>query len=215
MTSLDFNLAKLLIWLHLRQVPLELFTRSGLSYIASAIGVPLYMDRITASFQRLAYAKVCVEIDVTSEIPSTIEVRMKDGSPVSITVEVPWHPQRCTNCSLFGYSSKTCQRKPAVVTKTWVPKQVKRTVHEKKEEVVYGSNDGKEMKKLWSHLQEVEEMYKDAPWLLEGDFNVSIHPEESSNYYEGQTITMEMQKFVDCRNQIVVYDHAAAGPLYT
>ncbi|XVE74386.1 hypothetical protein DITRI_Ditri12bG0012800 [Diplodiscus trichospermus] len=111
MSSLDFDLAKIPIWIHLRNVPLELFTRSGLSYIASAVGIPLYMDRITTSYQRLAYAKVCVEIEVSSKIPSSIEVRMKDGSPISISVEVPWHPQRCTNCSLFGHSPNTCQRK--------------------------------------------------------------------------------------------------------
>ncbi|XVE70927.1 hypothetical protein DITRI_Ditri10aG0109000 [Diplodiscus trichospermus] len=56
MSSLDFDLAKIPIRMHLRNVPLELFTRSGLSYIASAVGIPLYMDRITASYQRLVYA---------------------------------------------------------------------------------------------------------------------------------------------------------------
>ncbi|XVE75051.1 hypothetical protein DITRI_Ditri12bG0066400 [Diplodiscus trichospermus] len=122
MSSLDFDLAKIPIWLHLRNVPLELFTRSGLSYIASAVGIPLYMDRITTSYQRLAYAKVCVEIKVSSEIPSSIEVRMKDGSPVSISMEVPWHQQRCKNCSLFGHSPNTCQRKAATITKAWVLK---------------------------------------------------------------------------------------------
>ncbi|XVE70928.1 hypothetical protein DITRI_Ditri10aG0109100 [Diplodiscus trichospermus] len=50
---------------------------------------------------------------------------MKDGSHVSISVEVPWHPQRCTNCSLFSHSPNTCQRKATTITKAWVPKQVK------------------------------------------------------------------------------------------
>ncbi|XVE90807.1 hypothetical protein DITRI_Ditri20bG0106000 [Diplodiscus trichospermus] len=56
MTSLDFKFARFPIWLHLRHVPLELFTRFGLSYIASAIGVLL-----TSSYQRLAYAKIDTE----------------------------------------------------------------------------------------------------------------------------------------------------------
>ena len=49
LASLEFDMAKLPIWIHLGKVPLELFTQKGLSYIASAIGSPLYMDRITAS----------------------------------------------------------------------------------------------------------------------------------------------------------------------
>ncbi|XVF59307.1 hypothetical protein PTKIN_Ptkin07bG0265200 [Pterospermum kingtungense] len=50
------------VWLHLRNVPLELFTQDGLSCIVSVIGNPLYMDRITTSQKRLAYAKVCIEL---------------------------------------------------------------------------------------------------------------------------------------------------------
>ncbi|MFQ6671301.1 hypothetical protein Gotur_035896 [Gossypium turneri] len=57
------------VWIHLKHVPLELFTGGGLSYIASALGNPLYMDRITASKQRLPYAKVCVELSVDQVLP--------------------------------------------------------------------------------------------------------------------------------------------------
>ncbi|XVF48086.1 hypothetical protein PTKIN_Ptkin03bG0162900 [Pterospermum kingtungense] len=41
----------------LRYVPLELFTLRGLSYIASGIGKPLFMDKYTAAKERVAYAK--------------------------------------------------------------------------------------------------------------------------------------------------------------
>ncbi|GMI71454.1 hypothetical protein like AT3G31430 [Hibiscus trionum] len=58
LSSLDFKLDRLPVWFHLWGIPLELFSRRGLSYIASAIGCPLYMDSTTASRQRLAYAKV-------------------------------------------------------------------------------------------------------------------------------------------------------------
>ena len=49
MESLDFNMKKLPIRIHLRNVPLELFTKNGLSYLASTVGNPLYMDRITVN----------------------------------------------------------------------------------------------------------------------------------------------------------------------
>ncbi|KAK8674557.1 hypothetical protein V6N13_032666 [Hibiscus sabdariffa] len=50
------------------------------SVIASALGVPLYMDSITANRQRLAYAKVCVEMSADFCVPKVIPVYLKDGS---------------------------------------------------------------------------------------------------------------------------------------
>ncbi|XVF39101.1 hypothetical protein PTKIN_Ptkin01aG0008300 [Pterospermum kingtungense] len=64
----------------------------GLNHIASVIGIPLYIDQITATCKRLSYAKVCVEIDVDKEIPSSVKVVMNDGSIMPIAVEVPWYP---------------------------------------------------------------------------------------------------------------------------
>ena len=45
--SLEFNMKKLPIWIHLGNVPLKLFTNRGLSYIASTLSNLLYMDCIT------------------------------------------------------------------------------------------------------------------------------------------------------------------------
>ncbi|XVE90995.1 hypothetical protein DITRI_Ditri20bG0120300 [Diplodiscus trichospermus] len=87
--TLDFNMAKLPIWVQLSNVPLELFTQRGISYIASALGNPLYMDRFTASQQGLAYAKVCIEIDTKLEIPKEIVVELHDGTFADIQVEIP------------------------------------------------------------------------------------------------------------------------------
>ena len=123
MESLDFNMKKLPIWIHLRNVPLELFTKNGLSYLASAVGNPLYMDRITENKQRLAFAKICVEVDALSTIPRVIEVRRRNGGLVNVTVEVPWWPQRCTKCCIFGHMDRNCPHKVNMPTaKMWIPK---------------------------------------------------------------------------------------------
>lgn len=45
---LDTICKKLHVWVHLKGIPLELFTRNGIGYIASVIGVPLYIDKVTA-----------------------------------------------------------------------------------------------------------------------------------------------------------------------
>ncbi|PPR95488.1 hypothetical protein GOBAR_AA25196 [Gossypium barbadense] len=119
---LDFDLHKLPVRVHLSHIPLELYTGIGLSYVASAIGVPLYMYTITVGQSRLAYAKVCVEIDANQINPRTIDIVFKDDSTGTVWVEVPWMPQRCSKCSIFGYVDKGCPKKLKEINKVWVPK---------------------------------------------------------------------------------------------
>ncbi|XP_039007850.1 uncharacterized protein LOC120135690 [Hibiscus syriacus] len=105
---LNFNLTKIPIWVHLYNVPLELFSQIGLSYIASGIRVPISMDSVTASKTRLEFAKICVEISVNDDIPKHIDVILQDGSTSSIFVEIPWMPPRCRKCKTFGHNDKNC-----------------------------------------------------------------------------------------------------------
>ncbi|XVE48983.1 hypothetical protein DITRI_Ditri01bG0045400 [Diplodiscus trichospermus] len=140
LTTLDLDFSRIPLWVHLSNVPLELFTKEGLSYIASAIGNPLYMDRIIAAQQRLAYAKICVELDVNLEVPDSIEVQMKDGTLITIWVETPWYPLKRQVCNSFGHSSKYCAKKEIKKEmQKWVPKKK----NEEKKELVAGENSQK------------------------------------------------------------------------
>ena len=114
MRTLDFNMVKLLLWIQLSNMPLELFTQKRISYIMNALGNPLYMDRITTNKQRKAYAKVCVEVEVVIEVRRSIEVVLKDGKVVSIFVEVPWMPTKYSQCEIYGHSDKGCPKKQTV-----------------------------------------------------------------------------------------------------
>ncbi|KAK8577610.1 hypothetical protein V6N13_027879 [Hibiscus sabdariffa] len=105
---LDFDLKKIPVWVQLYNVPLKLFSRRGLSYIASAIGVPLYMDTITASKGKLEFAKVCIEIEVGARFPKVIPVQLRDGTIVSVTVHIPWSPPSCSKCQVFGHLDRAC-----------------------------------------------------------------------------------------------------------
>ncbi|XP_031256680.1 uncharacterized protein LOC116114685 [Pistacia vera] len=67
------------IWVKFNGVPLEFWTAKGLSYVASAIGKPLYMDNIMDTGDRLEYARVCVEIDTASSFPNSVELGLLNG----------------------------------------------------------------------------------------------------------------------------------------
>ncbi|XP_039020001.1 uncharacterized protein LOC120151688 [Hibiscus syriacus] len=106
--KLDFDLKRMPVWVHLYNVPLELFSRVGLSYIASAVGNPLYMDSVTASKDRLEFAKVCVEVEAGAVIPEVIHIVLRDGSFAKIRVYAPWFPKICLQCNTFGRLASSC-----------------------------------------------------------------------------------------------------------
>ncbi|XVF83645.1 hypothetical protein PTKIN_Ptkin16aG0506500 [Pterospermum kingtungense] len=120
---MSFDLQKVPLWVHLVNVPLEAFNRTTSIYIASALGKPLYMDRITAKQQRLAYVKICVEVDALQEIPKVIHVEMREGRTVQVQVDILWYPQRCRHCKFFGHNTKNYVKKLVVAKEVWVPKQ--------------------------------------------------------------------------------------------
>ncbi|XP_039065617.1 uncharacterized protein LOC120211067 [Hibiscus syriacus] len=92
----------------LYNVPLELFSRLGLSYIASAVGISLYMDSVTASKERLEFAKVCVEVEAGAVIPEVIHGALRDNSLVKVWFYVPWLPKFCVQCKTFGHLASNC-----------------------------------------------------------------------------------------------------------
>ncbi|XVF39908.1 hypothetical protein PTKIN_Ptkin01aG0070700 [Pterospermum kingtungense] len=91
----------------------------------------LWWSSISNLHQRLAYAKVCIELDAAKEIPKLVMVKMKDESLISVRVEVPWFPAKCTHCLLFGHEDKACPKKPVVASnKVWVVKQCQNSTGE-------------------------------------------------------------------------------------
>ena len=78
---------------------------------------------------------------------------------------------------------------------------------------VYGSNDGVERRRLWSHLYSLNTIMSAEPWLIAGDFNVILHPSESSNEHQG--FTSDMRDFMESKVKISVFDHAFSSPLFT
>ncbi|GAV71576.1 DUF4283 domain-containing protein [Cephalotus follicularis] len=96
------------IWVKLTNIPAELWTRTGLSYIASALGMPLCMDAATAAGNRLSFARVCVEMKAHSNFPHSFKVRRRSGILADIQVQYVWKPSPCSVCNVFDHSSKQC-----------------------------------------------------------------------------------------------------------
>ncbi|CAK9319391.1 unnamed protein product, partial [Citrullus colocynthis] len=57
--------------------PMELWTDRGLEVVASAVSKPIALDTASKKSYRLSYARVCMEVDGESELPTTMMVRIK------------------------------------------------------------------------------------------------------------------------------------------
>ncbi|KAF5198340.1 Zinc knuckle (CCHC-type) family protein, partial [Thalictrum thalictroides] len=99
------------IWIKLMNVPKALWTREGLSFVASLVGEPICMDEQTTSKTRLSFARICVEVPVNQDYKKVV-CSMK-GKSVEVDVEYPWIPKSCTKCNRFGHSSLWCGIIPA------------------------------------------------------------------------------------------------------
>ncbi|GAV73104.1 DUF4283 domain-containing protein/zf-CCHC_4 domain-containing protein [Cephalotus follicularis] len=109
------------IWVKLSNVPVHLWSNLGLSYIASVLGRPLYMDAPTIKRQALTFARVCVDMLASSSFPNAINLDLDDGSSTVVDVEYPWKPQACSLCKVFDHANKSC---PKAVRREELPKPV-------------------------------------------------------------------------------------------
>ncbi|XVF64957.1 hypothetical protein PTKIN_Ptkin09bG0208500 [Pterospermum kingtungense] len=84
----------------------------------------MHMDNITAEKKKLAYAKVCVEIDMARKIPKYIAVVLGRDCKTSMVVETFCLPVKCAQCCVFGHLDRTCSNgKIAENVQVWKRKQ--------------------------------------------------------------------------------------------
>ena len=106
---LNVQITSLPIWVKFFNIPLEYWTATSLGYIASAVGIPLHLDTLTANHSRLSYARICVEVDVNCTFPKSALLDLGNGKYSTLRIEYPWVPQKCTHCKIFGHSQVKCQ----------------------------------------------------------------------------------------------------------
>ncbi|KAL2237162.1 UNVERIFIED_CONTAM: hypothetical protein Sindi_0907900, partial [Sesamum indicum] len=119
------------VWIKLRHLPMEFWTTDGLSTVASGVGKPLYPDVITRACTRLDFARVCVMVDVSQNLPNHVIIMTPDEdggeTPCKVDVDYEWLPPKCLDCMTLGHSTKECPlTKPKKTTKppvaVYVPK---------------------------------------------------------------------------------------------
>ncbi|GKE03986.1 RNA-directed DNA polymerase, eukaryota, reverse transcriptase zinc-binding domain protein, partial [Tanacetum coccineum] len=79
--------------------------------------------------------------------------------------------------------------------------------------MIYASNSGMERRKLWKDLEIQKVITNGIPWVILGDFNVTLKVSEHTN--GSANPSSEMSEFQDCVNHIEVDDLHSEGFYYT
>ncbi|GJZ32020.1 zinc knuckle CX2CX4HX4C containing protein [Tanacetum coccineum] len=112
--------ARIPLWVKIYNVPLEAWNVEGISRIASRIGTPIIMDKVTTSmcergYGRASFARVLIEVDVAEGIVDSVEIWYKKlNRTMKLIVEYAWHPPICSHCCVFGHGFKGCTSRPLI-----------------------------------------------------------------------------------------------------
>ncbi|KAF9619767.1 hypothetical protein IFM89_009240 [Coptis chinensis] len=59
----------------------------------------------------LSFARVCIEISVEKDLPSSLKIKVNTNYKVIfIPLEFTWKPLICINCQMFGHNKAGCER---------------------------------------------------------------------------------------------------------
>ncbi|GJR07444.1 zinc knuckle CX2CX4HX4C containing protein [Tanacetum coccineum] len=106
------------LWVKIYNVPLEAWNVEGISRIASRIGTPIIMDKVTTfmcerRYRRASFARVLIEVDDAKGIVDNVEIWYKKlNRTMKLRVEYAWQPSLCSHCCVFGHSFKGCNSRP-------------------------------------------------------------------------------------------------------
>lgn len=104
------------VWVHLHNVPMNMFSWKGLSFISSPVGVPAKLHPETAQCLNMKVTKVFVNADLWKEMPKTMNFTFQ-GKEIRVDYTYPWLPTKCPNCKKWGHSEKACLAQSEVVMK--------------------------------------------------------------------------------------------------
>ncbi|XP_020695244.1 uncharacterized protein LOC110108791 [Dendrobium catenatum] len=71
------NFSSVSIWVKIHNLPLVCWNSEGISKRASKIGILIVVDALTAAKTRLTYARICIQVSITSSFPESVAVTIE------------------------------------------------------------------------------------------------------------------------------------------
>lgn len=127
--NFDFSeevLSTIPLWVKFPNLPLNCWFMESLSRICSVMRNPIYADECTSKIERISFARVLIEMDVTKPLPRIIKVHDLDGKVFEQEIWYDWQPQYCNKCLQIGHmwSVELPPKKPAQQPRGYPKKQM-------------------------------------------------------------------------------------------
>ncbi|KAL2930965.1 hypothetical protein RDABS01_036375 [Bienertia sinuspersici] len=98
------------IWTRFPKLELKYWGHRSIHKLGDAIGTTLKVDRLTEQKERLAYARIMVEVDIQKELPDQIEFINEKGISMVQLIEYEWRPNFCSKCNKYGHRGEECSK---------------------------------------------------------------------------------------------------------
>lgn len=98
------------MWVHPEKVPLHMYSWEGLSFITSAVGLPVKPHQDTIACTKLDEAKIFVKVDFSKVLSKEITFT-KNGKSFTVNFYYHWLPERCKSCDKWGHNESVCGSK--------------------------------------------------------------------------------------------------------
>ncbi|GLT90122.1 hypothetical protein SLE2022_080720 [Rubroshorea leprosula] len=102
---------KTAVWVKFHGVPSMCYQEAIVLYLASKLGKPIKVDSVTLLGTREKFARVCVEVDLSQKLPSSVDLDLEDLPQILIPVEYESLHKICFHCGEFGHTEDSCRYK--------------------------------------------------------------------------------------------------------
>ena len=89
------DVATVPLWTRIFGIPNDFWTHDILGRVASKLGKPLYVDKVTESRKRGAYARVLIEVNFACEVLHDVTLQFDDGVVINCKVLYENEPDYC------------------------------------------------------------------------------------------------------------------------
>lgn len=103
---------KTAVWICLPLLPMEYSDEASIDQIAEKLGKPLKVDGKTLKGVRGSYARICVEMDLSKPLPSSVAVEIYD-----FLLEYEHIHLICFSCGRVGHRREHCSNSPVTEAK--------------------------------------------------------------------------------------------------
>lgn len=95
------------VWIALENLPIFLFHKEALFEIGKLLGKPIKVDGYTANRSKLSQANLCIELDVSKNLPTHLWVKVLDKG-TAVKVNYSKVPSYCKGCLKLGHLERAC-----------------------------------------------------------------------------------------------------------